>query len=333
MQEESRKTNLPFFLKPAGKDYLWGGRRLNDDYAKNIDMMPLAETWECSTHPDGPSTVSSGEFEGRLLSDVLKEHPEYIGTHPQTVGELPILIKLIDAKQDLSVQVHPDDAYAYEHENGQSGKDEMWYVLDAKKDSRLIYGLNRTVTKEELSAGIADGSITKYMQKVPVHKNDVFYIKAGTIHAIGAGVLLAEVQESSNLTYRLYDYDRTDRNGHKRELHVEKALAVANLNEAEKPVQPMRLLNYRRGWASEFLYRCKYFQTERILLNTERIREMVTVQTDSLSFMVMLCLEGSGMLRYENEILPFFKGDCIFIPADSVPVQLHGSAQFLRVSC
>ena len=229
--------------------------------------------------------------------------------------------------------MHPDDAYAYEHENGQSGKDEMWYVLDAKKDSRLIYGLNRTVTKEELSAGIADGSITKYMQKVPVHKNDVFYIKAGTIHAIGAGVLLAEVQESSNLTYRLYDYDRTDRNGHKRELHVEKALAVANLNEAEKPVQPMRLLNYRRGWASEFLYRCKYFQTERILLNTERIREMVTVQTDSLSFMVMLCLEGSGMLRYENEILPFFKGDCIFIPADSVPVQLHGSAQFLRVSC
>ena len=333
MQEESRKTNLPFFLKPAGKDYLWGGRRLNDDYAKNIDMTPLAETWECSTHPDGPSTISSGEFEGRLLSDVLKEHPEYIGTHPQTVGELPILIKLIDAKQDLSVQVHPDDAYAYEHENGQSGKDEMWYVLDAKKDSRLIYGLNRTVTKEELSAGIADGSITKYMQKVPVHKNDVFYIKAGTIHAIGAGVLLAEVQESSNLTYRLYDYDRTDRNGHKRELHVEKALAVANLNEAEKPVQPMRLLNYRRGWASEFLYRCKYFQTERILLNTERIREMVTVQTDSLSFMVMLCLEGSGMLRYENEILPFFKGDCIFIPADSVPVQLHGSAQFLRVSC
>ena len=333
MQEESRKTNLPFFLKPAGKDYLWGGRRLNDDYAKNIDMTPLAETWECSTHPDGPSTVSSGEFEGRLLNDVLKEHPEYIGTHPQTVGELPILIKLIDAKQDLSVQVHPDDAYAYEHENGQSGKDEMWYVLDAKKDSRLIYGLNRTVTKEELKAGIADGSITKYMQKVPVHKNDVFYIKAGTIHAIGAGVLLAEVQESSNLTYRLYDYDRTDRNGHKRELHVEKALAVANLNEAEKPVQPMRLLNYRRGWASEFLYRCKYFQTERILLNTERIREMVTVQTDSLSFMVMLCLEGSGMLRYENEILPFFKGDCIFIPADSVPVQLHGSAQFLRVSC
>ena len=333
MQEECRKTNLPFFLKPAGKDYLWGGRRLNDDYAKNIDMTPLAETWECSTHPDGPSTVSSGEFEGRLLSDVLKEHPEYIGTHPQTVGELPILIKLIDAKQDLSVQVHPDDAYAYEHENGQSGKDEMWYVLDAKKDSRLIYGLNRTVTKEELRAGIADGSITKYMQKVPVHKNDVFYIKAGTIHAIGAGVLLAEVQESSNLTYRLYDYDRTDRNGHKRELHVEKALAVANLNEAEKPVQPMRLLNYRRGWASEFLYRCKYFQTERILLNTERIREMVTVQTDSLSFMVMLCLEGSGMLRYENEILPFFKGDCIFIPADSVPVQLHGSAQFLRVSC
>ena len=128
-------------LKPDGKDYLWGGSRLNDDFSKGIDMSPLAETWECSTHPDGPSVAASGAFAGQTLAAVLKAHPEYLGTHPEAKGELPILIKLLDAKKDLSVQVHPTDAYAREHENGQLGKTEMWYVLDAKKDAKLVYGL------------------------------------------------------------------------------------------------------------------------------------------------------------------------------------------------
>ena len=323
--------NRPFLLKPAGKDYLWGGHRLNDDFTKGIALSPLAETWECSTHPDGPSTAASGEFEGQSLSDVLMAHPEFLGTHPKTKGELPILIKFIDAKKDLSVQVHPTDAYAAEHENGQLGKTEMWYVLDAAKDTSLVYGLKTDVEKERLRAAIEKGTVEKYLQKVPVQKNDLFYIEAGTIHAIGAGALIAEIQESSNLTYRIYDYDRVDRNGKKRELHIEKALEAASLAASREPRQPLRVLKYRRGCASELLCRCKYFEVYRMIVNTERCRELVAYEADSTSFRVLLCTEGCGAIQFEDEMLRFFKGDCIFVPADSVKLQIHGQAQFLDV--
>ena len=151
----------PFLLKPTGKDYLWGGRRLKDEFAKDLNVTPLAESWECSTHPDGLSMVVDGEFAGQSLATVLKAHPEFLGSHPDTNGELPILIKLIDAKQDLSVQVHPDDAYAYAREGGSLGKTEMWYVLDAEKDAQLVYGLYRDTEKEVLRKSIRSGDIGK----------------------------------------------------------------------------------------------------------------------------------------------------------------------------
>ncbi|MFG6392568.1 MAG: class I mannose-6-phosphate isomerase [Lachnospiraceae bacterium] len=319
----------PFLLRPSGKDYLWGGNRLKDDFAKNIDLTPLAETWECSTHPDGPSFVDSGRFSGQTLSMVLKMHPEYLGTHPCTNGELPILIKFIDAKEDLSVQVHPDDNYAMEHENGQSGKSEMWYVLDAEKDAKLVYGLIHECDRQTIKNAVEDGSIMDYLQKVPVKKNDLFFIEAGTIHAIGAGTLLAEIQENSNLTYRLYDYGRTGKDGRKRRLHIDKALDVANLERMADPGQPQRVLKYRNGEASELLCRCKYFEARRIILNTGK--HPVYYKTDEISFRVLLCLEGRGSIQFENEILDFEKGRCIFVPANSVIINIYGRAQFLEV--
>lgn len=326
--------NKPFLLKPVGKDYLWGGSRLNDDFSKDIEMEPLAETWECSTHPDGPSLVASGEHAGKLLTEVLHEHPEYLGTHPRTEGELPILIKFIDAKKDLSVQVHPDDDYAFLHENGSLGKTEMWYVLDAAKDAKLIYGFYHDMTKETLKKSLADGTIEKYLQKVPIRKDDVFYVEAGKVHGIGAGALIAEIQENSNLTYRLYDYNRLDKNGKARELHVDKALDVADLKGSAQPRQPMRVLKYRNGCAEELLCRCRYFQVERQLFNTERCRKLAAFQTGSNSFQVLLCTGGCGVLFEEGgEFINFFKGDCIFIPADSIPLKIHGKAQMLRISC
>ncbi len=334
MTNKNLHLNKPFLLKPVGKDYLWGGTRLNDDFAKEIDMTPLAETWECSTHPDGPSMVISGKHNGRSLSDILREYPEYLGLHSEEKKELPILIKLIDAKSDLSVQVHPDDAYALANENGSLGKTEMWYVMDATRDARLIYGLSHDTSKEALRKSIAQGTVEKYLQKVPIKKDDIFYIEPGTIHAIGAGTLVAEIQESSNLTYRLYDYDRIDKNGQKRELHIDKALAVANLKGSTAPRQNLRVLRYRQGCATEFLCRCKYFQVERMLVNTERFREMVSFQTTELSFEVLLCTNGCGSISFDgDEMLRFFRGDCIFVPADSVPIKIHGNAQFLKVSC
>lgn len=322
--------NKPLLLRPSGKDYLWGGSRLNDDFEKNIDMAPLAETWECSTHPDGPSFVVGGTFDGRELAEVLRERPEYLGERHKGENTLPILIKFIDAKKDLSVQVHPTDKYAKEYENGQLGKTEMWYVLDAAKNASLIYGLNKSCTKEELRTAIADGSVGKLLQKVPIHKDELFFIEAGTVHAIGAGALVAEIQENSNLTYRLFDYGRVGKDGKTRELHVEKALEVANLKSSAEPKQPLRVLKYRPGVASELLTRCKYFEVYRMLVNTER-RQIVHYKADEVAFRVLLCVGGCGTIGFEGGVINFYKGDCVFVPANSAMLTLHGQAQFLDI--
>lgn len=332
--ERAAGDRCPFLLRPAGKDYLWGGTRLKDDFSKKIDMSPLAETWECSTHPDGPSVVASGVYEGRTLREVLAENPAYMGEkHACRNGEIPILIKFIDAKLDLSVQVHPDDEYAREHENGSLGKSEMWYVLDAKKGAELVYGFRRDMDRETLFKSLKAGTVEKYLQRVPVQKDDMFYIPAGQVHAIGAGALIAEIQESSNLTYRLYDYNRRDKDGRLRPLHVEKAVEVADLRGKSAPRQPLRVLKFKRGCASELLCRCKYFQVERMLLNTERWREGAAFQTTADSFQVLLCTEGVGTLAGEEGSLQFIRGDCIFVPAGSERLRLHGKAQLLAVGC
>ena len=303
---------------------------MNDEFEKGIEMYPLAETWECSTHPDGPSYVSGGSFDGETLADVIRAHPDYLGSRHAGESELPILIKFIDAKKDLSVQVHPTDAYAREHENGQRGKTEMWYVLDAGKDASLIYGLRYSASQQQMRQMIREGSVTKILQKVPVKKDDLFFIEAGTIHAIGAGTLVAEIQENSNLTYRLYDYDRVGKDGKKRQLHVDKALQVANLQGSAEPRQPLRVLKYRQGVASELLCRCRYFEVYPMIVNTER-RQKVHYRADEVSFRVLLCVNGCGMIRFENTEIIFYKGDCIFVPADSVMLSIHGQAQFLDV--
>ncbi len=349
--------NRPFLLAPAGKDYLWGGNRLNTDFHKEINLSPLAETWECSTHPDGPSIVASGRHQGMTLSRTLTEHPEYLGSHPHSLmrrpsttsnlcpGGLPVLVKLIDAAQNLSVQVHPDDSFADAHENHSLGKTEMWYVLDAAPGASLIYGFNRDMDENTLRRSLKEGTIEKYLQKIPVQKDDMFYIESGTVHAIGAGVLLAEVQESSNLTYRLFDYDRKDKNGQKRPLHIEKALQVLNYKSSETPRQPIRVLRYRPGYASELLCRCKYFQVERLLINTTA-ENAPDCSTAEQSFRILLCVEGTGALAImqppepavdgqasEETTLPFIKGSCIFLPADSAPTHIYGSATLLLISC
>lgn len=321
--------NKPLLLTPTAKDYLWGGNRLNDDFNMGIDISPFAEAWVCSCHPDGESATC-----GEKLSDLLKLHPEWLGNHARSLagGEFPILIKLIDAKQNLSVQVHPDDEYARKYENS-LGKTELWYILDAQPGAELVYGFNHDMDEEKIRRSIVSGEIEKHLNRVRVFKNDLFLIEAGTVHAIGAGCLIAEIQESSNLTYRFYDYGRKDKNGKQRELHVDKALKVANLKASTEPRQPMRVLKYKNGIARELLTRCKYFLVDRVLLNTEVQRELATFQTEDNSFHCLLCVDGCGVLFGEGISIPFFKGDSIFVPANSIPLKLHGKAQLLDVSC
>lgn len=307
---------------------------MKEHFGKQADLDNVAESWECSTHPEGPSTVTTGEHKGMLLTEVLRKHPEYLGTHPRSKGELPILVKFIDARKKLSVQVHPDDEYAKLYERGQLGKTEMWYVLEADKDAELIYGFYSDMDSVAVRQSLANGTIEKYLQKVKVQQDDVFYIPAGTVHGIGAGNLIVEVQESSNLTYRLYDYDRIDKAGQKRELQLEKALAVADLKGKAAPRQPLRVLRYTPGCATEFLCRCKYFQVERMLLNTEGKNKLAELYIGSSSFQALLCLDGGGhILMEDNEKLAYSKGNCIFIPATIEKLQLCGRSQFLKISC
>lgn len=318
----------PMLLKPVGKDYLWGGTRLRGEYNKKIDMTPLAETWECSVHPDGPSTIANGHHKGRTLDEVLKEHPEYTGRKAIN-GELPVLVKFIDAKKDLSVQVHPDDEYARKHE-GQNGKTEMWYVLDAEPGATLVHGFAHPVTGELLRDAIEKGELSKHLQKVSVHKGDVFYIPAGTVHAIGAGVLIAEIQESSNVTYRVYDYDRVDKDGKKRELHFDKAVKVMDMQPGEIVKQKPRSVRYYPGCSRETLCICKYFDTERIQVTKGF---SFTVRQDS--FQLLLCLEGRGGLETDSFHKPllFKKGDCIFLPAGLGRNYVIGDTTLLKIRC
>ena len=313
----------PFLLSPSGKDYIWGGERLKTGYGKALDLSPLAETWECSVHPDGPSRVASGALAGRTLAEVLAENPAFLGTSFSALGELHILVKLIDAKRDLSVQVHPDDDFAHREEGGQQGKTEMWYVLDAEPDACLVFGLNRICKPEDLRASLADGTVESLLHRVPVRRGDVFYIPSGTIHAIGGGILLAVVQQNSNLTYRLYDYGRVGKDGRPRELHVDKALAVADLSGARPTRQPLRVLRYRPGFAEEELCSCAYFQVWRCRLDSADMALPALPE----SYRVMLCSEGEGVLGD----LPFRKGDTVFIPATSGALRLSGRAEFLLI--
>ncbi len=329
-REYSDLKNEPFLLKPAGIEKLWGGSRLSDDYSKKMEIDNIAESWECSTHPDGQSVVASGAFKGNTLAEVISKYPEILGKKLEKLNDLPIIVKLIDAQQNLSVQVHPDDEQAKRLENAKNGKMEFWYVLDAFKDSKLVYGLNHNLTPKQLFNSIVDDSLEKYLQTIPVKKNDIFFIKPGTIHAIGAGVLIAEIQQNSNIT----DYNRIDKNGSKRELHIDRAIEVAELKQANVPKQPMRVLKYCKGCASELLCRCQYFQVERLLINTERTRILYETASSNQSFEIYLCINGCGIMLFEsNKIIMLFKGDCVFVPANSVLIKIHGSLELLKIYC
>ena len=212
-------------LKPSFKDYLWGGHRLVDHYYKEYDGEILAESWELSCHPDGPSYIANGTYTGMTLRQFIeKEGKEVLGTNCAKFEDFPILAKFIDARDHLSIQVHPDNSYALQNE-GQYGKTEMWFVMDCEPGSYLYFGFQKEISKEEFAERIANDTLTEVLNKVEVQKGDSFFIEAGTLHAIGKGILIAEIQQNSNLTYRVYDYNRKDAQGNTRELHIDKKSA------------------------------------------------------------------------------------------------------------
>lgn len=308
----------PVKLSPAFKDYLWGGVRLKEEFNKRCDLTPLAESWELSAHKDGQSVVSGGEFDGLPLTEyVARIGKAALGENAAKYDYFPLLIKLIDAKGDLSVQVHPSDEYALANE-GEYGKTEMWYVLDCEEGAGLYYGFSHDVTREEYERAIEEGRLCEILNKVAVKRGDVFFIPAGTVHAIGAGILICEIQQNSNTTYRVYDYMRRDKNGNLRPLHVEKALAVSDLRKSPELVGV--------GDASDaILASCEYFTVRRLRLTGEG-----RIETDEKSFCSLIVTEGEGVLRYEGGELPFAKGDSIFIPAQKDSFEILGSCELIQ---
>ena len=320
------KKITPLRLIPAGKGYIWGGERLKTEYNKTLDVTPLAESWECSVHPDGMSVISGGIYDGMTLKDVLDQNPAFLGEKSK---DLPILVKFIDAARDLSIQVHPDDDYARKND-GDNGKTEFWYVLDAEKDSELIYGFEHPMDRDRIKKAIEDGNLENMLHHIPVHKGDVFFVRPGTVHAIGKGIVLVEVQESSNLTYRLYDYDRVDKDGNKRPLHFDKAVDVLDMDPVRIIRQPQRMVRYYFGCAREILCRCEYFEVERI-----QVTKGFSFSVLDQSFQVLLCIDGNGGLETDetNRPVRFEKGTCLFLPADLGRCHIIGECTLLKIRC
>lgn len=312
----------PLLLEPPVKDYLWGGTRLKTDYHFKTDKEKAAEAWVLSCHKDGADTVTNGELAGKTLPEAIGLWGDKaLGKNAAAFPFFPLLIKLIDAKDRLSVQVHPDDDYALKNE-GEFGKTEMWYVVDCDDGAELIYGFNREVSREELERRIKDNTLPEICNYVPVHKGDVFFIAAGTLHAIGAGILIAEVQQNSNTTYRVSDYGRLGADGKPRPLHIEKALDVTKRERPSLPYGAVGETEKTEYGSKRRLAACKFFTTELLKLNGN----FALKQEDS--FVSLLVLEGEIGVSWGTGELIAAKGGSVFIPA-GLEVKITGNAEIL----
>lgn len=314
----------PLKLTAACKDYIWGGTRLRTEYHQQSDRDPVAESWELSCHPDGPSAVANGEYRGLTMPEYLERAGKgVLGKNCEKFPDFPVLIKLIDAKRNLSVQVHPDNEYARTHEGG-FGKTEMWYVVDCEKGAGMYYGLNRAVTRAEFRSRIENNTLLEILNRVEVHPGDVLFIESGTLHAIGAGILVAEIQQNSNLTYRVYDYGRLGKDGKPRELHIDKAVDVARLEKPSRPIGPQGKPEKAAGCTRTLLASCEYFTVFRMEVKDVRLT------ADTSSFHSILCLDGDALLLNDGEpLLTFRKGDSVFVPAGMGDYSIKGSCEIL----
>lgn len=314
----------PMKLEAPLKDYLWGGTRLKDEYGKKTNLDKVAESWELACHKDGKSKIVNGEAAGLFLEDWLAgQDKSVLGTNAASFPYFPLLIKLIDAKGDLSVQVHPDNEYAMRVE-GEYGKTEMWYIVDCEPGASLLYGFKEKIPKEEFERRIADNTLLEVCNRVPVKKGDVFFIDSGTLHAIGKGILICEIQQNSNTTYRIYDYGRVGKDGKPRELHVKKAIDVTKLEPPTKPTTALAKIDIIPGLDMKLLAECEYFTAYHATLKGE-----ASLKAGSESFQTFTVLSGSLKLTSGDTVLDFYKGESVFIPAGLGIYTLTGDATFI----
>ena len=311
----------PIKLLPYVSETIWGGKKLIEEYGVETEKSNAAEGWMLSCHEAGSSTVANGVFAGKTFADVVKENPVLCGKNAGNFEDFPILIKFIDAMDNLSVQVHPTKEYCELTGKGQS-KTECWYIIDCEEDAGLILGFKDKISPEEFKAAIANNTLTDYVETVKVKKGDFFFIDSGTLHAICKGILLAEVQESSNTTYRIYDYNRVGADGKPRELHVEDGAAVTKLEKYSQPdfSNPALDTDERRLLAD-----CPLFKVWKLDIDGE-----IDGVAGEASFVSLLIMDGEGTLEACGETLSLKKGDSIFIPANAGKYKLSGKLEIIE---
>jgi len=324
--EEDVSVELPniYRLKPAFKDYLWGGQRLVELFQKESPYEITAESWELSAHPDGQSRIYGGGFVGMPFGDFIKEYGTKVcGWKSTTFERFPILVKFIDATNALSVQVHPYDDYAFVNEY-EFGKNEMWYVMDAKPGAYLYCGFSKAISKEELKQRIEDNTVVEVLNKIEVQKGDVVFIPAGTMHAIGEGLLICEIQQNSNSTYRVYDYERRDAAGNQRPLHLEKAMDVVSTDVYEKNSYGFEEPVLEGTTSVQKLCLCKYFECTKYIVEDETV-----IYLDDASFASIVLLAGEAEISCQEERMKAKAGDSLFVSAGRKVVHIKGNCEFI----
>jgi mannose-6-phosphate isomerase len=318
------KPNLyPLQFEPILKERIWGGEKLKTVLNKPITSKITGESWELSTVEGDVSTVANGELKGKSLMDLINETPdEILGTrvYERFGKQFPLLFKYLDAREDLSIQVHPNDKLAKERHNS-FGKTEMWYVMQADADSRIIVGFKENSSKEEYLKHLHDNTLVSILDDVKAKAGDVFFLETGTVHAIGAGLVVAEIQQTSDITYRLYDFDRVDAQGNKRELHVDLALDAINYNKVDTQKKYDSKAN-----TSNKVVDCPYFTTNFIPLE-----DKVQVSKSGETFTVYMCIEGSFEIEYDGFKHTYIKGDTVLVPAAINAFVLSGKASILEI--
>lgn len=311
-------------LNPVFKDYIWGGTRLKDDFGFESNLDKLAEGWMLSCHKDGKNTILGGTYNNKTLEEVIEQFgkEKITGTKSLNFPYFPVLIKLIDAKDNLSIQVHPDNDYAQRVEN-EFGKTEIWYVLDAEPDATLVYGFKEKITSEEFKKAIENETLTDVLNVVNVKKGDLFFIEAGTVHAIGKGTLIAEIQQNSNSTYRVYDYGRVGNDGKPRELHIKKAVDVSKTEPAKYDIKPFGEKEDIGGNTAQLLTKCDLFTVYHY-----DVKNTLTLKTNEESFNHVLVLDGNGKINDKD----FKKGDSFFIPANFGDYEISENAEIIVTS-
>ena len=307
----------PMFLKPVFQEKIWGGSRLRSVFGFDIPNDKIGEDWAISAHPHGVSVVENGEYQGQKLDELWQNHKELFGNPTEPV--FPLLIKILDAEDELSVQVHPDDAYGMKHE-GELGKTECWYIIDAEPGAEIIYG-HHAKTREELAEMIQEGRWDDLLKKVPVKKGDFFYVPSGTIHAIGKGIMILETQQSSDTTYRVYDYDRKDANGNTRELHIQQSIDVTTVPAITPQIQ---MKEVRKGNSSIVTY----LETEFFNVCEWDIKGITSFKKQA-PYTLATVIDGAGELVVNEKIYPLTKGASFILPNDVTEWTVQGELSII----